>query len=305
MPAVPRAFSIEAGLGAREKEMDVRTLLVPLGSAAADRVAVGDALAVARSMNAHVRAVLVEPAEGGRSLRYGQAGEGYMTDEMLAGLREAGRQYRDAGRVLVAEMAEAAGVPLRDVPDADGPSVSWGVLKGDPVGAVAAEAAVHDLVVLAAPAGSPGGGDVADIDGLLLATGRPTLLATGTGMAGDIVLVGWNCSPQSGRALTQALPFLRQATRVHLLQIETAAKSGPDVDRAALYLVAHGISAEVHKVAAGSAPVGELLLEQVADLRADLLVIGAYSHSRLRELLLGGVTRHVVTHARVPVLLVH
>ncbi|MFN4088110.1 MAG: universal stress protein [Alphaproteobacteria bacterium] len=285
--------------------MEIRTLLVPLGSAAADRIALGDALAVARRLNAHVRAVLVDPSQAPHSLRYGQAGEGFMTDAMLASLRGVAQQYRDAGRALTEEMAAAAGVPLRDVPDMEGPSVSWGILKGDAVGAVVGEAAVHDLVVLPAPSGQPGGGASADVDGVLLATGRPTLFATGTGAACATALVGWNCSPQAGRALSRALPLLREASRVHLLQIETGSKAGPDVDRAALYLASHGISAETHRVPGASASVGELLLQHADDLRADLLVMGAYSHNRLRELLLGGVTRHVLAHARVPTLMVH
>src|SRR3546814_20637012 len=95
---------------------------------------------------------------------------------------------------------------------------------------------------------------------------------------------------------------MRRGARGHLLQVDTGAKAGPGVDRAARYLAQHGVSAEVRTVVAGSRNVGEVLLEQVADVRADLLLMGAYSHRRLRALLLGGVTRHVVAHAPCPVL---
>src|SRR3546814_2428358 len=89
----------------------------------------------------------------------------------------------------------------------DGPSASWRVVTGDPVGIITREAAVHDLVVLAGPSSASGGSAALEVDGVLLATGRPTLLAAGAPDAGDSVLVGWNRSLQSGRALTEGLPF--------------------------------------------------------------------------------------------------
>src|SRR3546814_20669814 len=95
-------------------------------------------------------------------------------------------------------------------------SASGRVVTGDPVGILTQEASVHDLVVLAGPSSASGGSAAAEVDGVLLAQGRPTLLATGAPGAGDIVLVGWNSSLQSGRALPVELPFIHPPSRVHM-----------------------------------------------------------------------------------------
>ena len=119
-------------------------------------------------------------------------------------------------------------------------------------------------------------------------------------MTGSRVLVAWNGKREAARAAHDALPFLRAAERVVLCAVGEVAGAG--LDDAAGMLRRHGVPVRAERVAGGDLHAGEILLARAAADRADLLVLGAYGHSRLRELVLGGATRHVLHHATLPVL---
>jgi nucleotide-binding universal stress UspA family protein len=137
-------------------------------------------------------------------------------------------------------------------------------------------------------------------------SGRPVLLAPAEPPSGIgyVVAVAWNGSPEGVHALAAALPFLEKADAVSLITSGDADAAGSlsAVD----YLAWHGVDAEHRKVAAGSGRhVGSILFEAARDAGADLLVMGAYGHSRVRELLLGGATRTVLESMTLPVLMAH
>jgi nucleotide-binding universal stress UspA family protein len=144
-----------------------------------------------------------------------------------------------------------------------------------------------------------------------LACGRPVLVAPFAGpshVPPRRVLVAWSSSRESMRAVTDALPLLRGAEKVTVLSV-----NAPDTDAdapvagaaCAHYLARHGITVEASSDAGIEIDVGNYLLSRAADLSADLIVMGAYGHSRMREWALGGVTRTMLQHMTVPVLLSH
>lgn len=146
---------------------------------------------------------------------------------------------------------------------------------------------------------------------VLLNCGRPVLIIPIAGQfptVGKRVLVAWNGSRESTRAVTSSLPLLQQANQVDVAVINPDRESdlhgqepGADI---ALYLARHGVKAQtVLESAADDA--GEGLLSLAADLSSDLLVMGAYGHSRFREILLGGVTRKILSSMTLPVLFAH
>ena len=123
------------------------------------------------------------------------------------------------------------------------------------------------------------------------------------------MLVAWNGSREATRAANDALPILQRADRVVVLAINPGGGIDghgevPGADLS-LHLARHGVSAEAQQVQAEDMNVGEMLLSRCADEAADLLVMGAYGRSRVRELVLGGATRHVLEHATLPVLMSH
>jgi nucleotide-binding universal stress UspA family protein len=179
---------------------------------------------------------------------------------------------------------------------------------------VLARAARHaDLCVL----GQPSDRDL-DLDttalaeAAFMASGRPAILVPHAGTPSAVirrVLVAWNGSREAARAVHDALPFLTTAGQVTLLVIDPA--DLPDVGaeapgaEIAAHLARHGVAAEVKTLPSGGLPVGDVLLSAVADEGADLLVMGGYGRSRLRETILGGATHALLAQMTVPVLLSH
>ncbi len=122
---------------------------------------------------------------------------------------------------------------------------------------------------------------------------------------GRRVLVAWNGSREAARATHDALPFLTQADKVMVLSVNAPGQEhipGADIST---HLARHGVGVEIHNRVLDDVGVGDAILNAAYDYGADLLVIGAYGHSRLRELVLGGVTRHLLRHMTVPVLMSH
>lgn len=146
---------------------------------------------------------------------------------------------------------------------------------------------------------------------LVLSSGAPVLLcpnALPEQNFGAHVVIGWNGSREASRALHDSIPFLQRAEEVSVLTVETARSSENAVvnwDDIAAYLARHGIDASIRQSLVGSDGAGEVILSRAKEAGADLIVMGAYGHSRLWEISLGGATRHVMTHADIPVLLSH
>lgn len=146
---------------------------------------------------------------------------------------------------------------------------------------------------------------------LALESGRPVLVIPYSGRYSRIgrrVVIAWNATRESARATFDALPLLKGAETVHILEIKGEADAGnelaPDTSIAAT-LARHGIKPEVRSSIATDISVGDEILSRAADLDADLLVMGAYGHSRFRELVFGGATRHIARHMTMPTFFSH
>jgi nucleotide-binding universal stress UspA family protein len=174
------------------------------------------------------------------------------------------------------------------------------------------QARYADLVVLgqAAAAEDNEGSLLPDLpDYVLLNCGRPVLLVPRTGRfptIGKRVMVAWNGSVEAAKAVTAALPLLRGAEQVTLAVLGNSADTlgespGADI---ALYLARHGVNVEVLRRPEAADP-GKAILSLAADFNVDLLVMGAYGHSRFREMMLGGATRTILATTTLPVLMAH
>ena len=146
---------------------------------------------------------------------------------------------------------------------------------------------------------------------LALESGRPVLIIPYAGHYSSIgrrVVIAWNAGRELARATFDALPLLQGADSVHILEIkdrgDASSSLAPDTSIAAA-LGRHGIKPEVRTSVAADISVGDEILSRAADLEADLLVMGAYGHSRFRELVFGGTTRQIARHMTLPTLLSH
>ncbi len=187
----------------------------------------------------------------------------------------------------------------------DQASASWTVADGSARDGIIKRGAAHDLIVVGRPMDDVKSSSL--VEAALFGTGRPVLVSPPEGpeTLGENVLIGWNRSPLSARAMLSAMSILERAQEVTIVTVTTGAKPGPSPHDMARHLAWHSIDANVKEIAPDYRSVGEVLLAEAEEVGSDLLVMGAYSRGRLRELLMGGVTRHVLAHAEVPVLMAH
>jgi nucleotide-binding universal stress UspA family protein len=187
------------------------------------------------------------------------------------------------------------------------PAADWlaEVAAGDE--AIGQLARLYDVTVLARPVSNEKVPRSALLETVLFESGRPILVAPPEVPArlGEIVLVAWNGSTESARAITFAKPFLSRAKRVVVLAVEGGSVPGPNAGEVEVALRRAGIAAEVTGVRPEERSTGEAILEEAAKLGADLLVKGAYTHNRLRQLIFGGATSHILAEANLPVLMAH
>jgi len=280
--------------------MSYKDLLVVLGSDAASRGRMALAAALSERFAAHLVGLYPFPVPDiPRTLGYYNPA---LFDPIFRELREKAQEVCDREREAFEHAASLRGL-----------SAEWRVTEG-----LEADPAVHaryvDLTILGQL--DPDGGDTELIrprpELVALASGRPILAVPYAGQfetVGRRVLIGWNATREATRAVNDAMPLLAGADVVTVLTID--AREGPDAHGElpgadiSLHLARHGVKATIERTVSAGVPAGEVLLSRAADLGADLLVIGAYGHSRMRELLLGGATRSILQSMTVPVLMSH
>lgn len=144
---------------------------------------------------------------------------------------------------------------------------------------------------------------------VLLSGRRPILLVPYVGFAsfGHRVAVAWNGSAEASRAVYDSMPLLKSAESVSLISVDVNenASHPASPEALAICLARHGIEAQIHHVASAGVDIGNVLLSRLADEGDDLLVMGGYGHSRLREFVFGGATRAILQQMTVPVLMSH
>ena len=166
-------------------------------------------------------------------------------------------------------------------------------------------ARVYDLTVLSRP-GSRGARMTA-LEAALFDSGRPVLMAPPNPprSIGERVLIHWNASTETARAIFFAMPLLRKAKRVSFVAVEGHIVAGPSVKDALGHLDANGITATEKTVTPARNRPGEAILSEAAAVGADLLIKGAYTQSRLRQMIFGGATSHILGAAELPVFFAH
>jgi nucleotide-binding universal stress UspA family protein len=289
--------------------MAYRRLLLPLTGTAAGEAALNTALMVARTWNAHVHCLHVRVDARDVAPLAGEGLSGAMIEEMMAATeRESGER---AGRVraLFEKFVQGRDVTIalsaESALKADGPTLSFESIAGREEDVVAQQSRLYDMAVVPHPEADD---DVSSSDALhavLFDSGRPVLIAPRESPAsiGTRVCCAWNGTAESAAAVAAALPWLHHAEAVRVLHSEDYQRRGPSAEGLQAYLRWHGVQAEAMAFKPQTREVGAGLLGGARDFQADLLCMGAYSHSRLRQLILGGVTRHVLENADIPVLM--
>jgi len=195
-------------------------------------------------------------------------------------------------------------------------STEWRDVEGMLLAETALHARYADLVIAGQydTDGEMADGEAELIDHLVLECGRPVLVVPYAGTfktLGRHAMVAWNATREATRTVNDALPLLTRADRVDVVAVNPHGGKGRDghgqIPSADIchHLARHGVKCDAQHLEARDIDVGSALLSYIADEGADLLVMGAYGRSRLRELVLGGATRHLLREMTVPVLMSH
>ncbi|MHB2168450.1 universal stress protein [Alsobacter sp. R-9] len=220
--------------------------------------------------------------------------------------RSMGDIARDAHDSFIAAVGRA-GIPVHTGLN-DGASHGWheAPLLGD--GAVAARGRIFDITVVGRPSSSAAGPRLSLLETIVFESGRPLLIAppdfSGTTI-GETVVIAWNQSTETARCIGLGMGLLRQAKTVHVLSVEGGSVPGPSGADLTRMLRLDGVKAEEVTVAPKGKTTGEVILSHCEAAGADLLIKGAYTQSRLRQMIFGGATSHVLAHARLPVFMAH
>ncbi len=288
--------------------MGFKVVLTPLYGVPSDDSALATAVAVARKFAAHVDVMHVR-ADPRTMIPYiGEGMSGALIEEMITSAEQQAEERSKRVRAAFDDWRAKSGLQLAAAAG-DGPSCNWVETVGRPDASVARRGRVADLVVVSRPEADGAVTTVAEtLEAALLESGTPLLVAASrpADTIGTHIAIAWNGGLESARAVAAALPFLGAADTATIVTV--GAPAPPEADGPALqaYLARHGVTAQIRDVEAeGGQSVGETLLATATDVGADLMVMGAYTHSRLRELVFGGVTREVLAAADMPVLMAH
>ncbi len=276
--------------------MSYKTILVHIDPAKRCSVRVDFAIRLAQQHDAHLVALhAIAPFEP----------PGYV-------MAEVGPAIVDAQRAAAAnELARTEAEFNRQVSAAGLRNVEWRSAVDDLVDAMTLHARYADLVVIGQTGAAADSHVPADFpERLVLAAGRPVLILPSVGSFATIgkrILIAWNPSREATRAVTDAIPLLQRADTVHVMAVNPKAGEHGSVPGAdiGLYLARHGVRVEVKSDHGAEIDVGNELLSRAADLDADLVVMGGYGHSRLKQWVLGGATRTILESMTAPVLMSH
>lgn len=224
-----------------------------------------------------------------------------------------GLEVIEQGTKAMWERADKCRETSEELVNSLGSSMEWRALEGNYLNVLTENARYADLVVL----GQPNPNDEEDISTafisrVILDSGRPNLIIPYVGSfhaIGKRILIAWNAGREAARAVNDAMPLLEKADSVEVMSVNPQKQSvdegdlpGADISQ---HLARHGVEVEARSSVAKDIDAGNLLISHAADFGADLIVLGAYGHSRFRETVLGGVTREMLKHMTVPVLMSH
>jgi nucleotide-binding universal stress UspA family protein len=288
--------------------MAYRKIVVPVIGASRDKAVVKAALEIAKTFDSWTTALFVRP-DASEVLPY--LGEGIsagVVQEILDASAEAAKKSGAAAKVSVSQAAAEMGVPFQDGPPLGGnASCSYRIRQGVMSDVYYEEAGLADLFVFDGAA-LPEAPNLRDgLETVLLSARRPVMLVPQQpwGQVGSKIAVAWDGGLAASHAVTAAMPWLKRARAVEILSVGSGSATASEMDRLRDYLRVQGVGAVEHSLSPGDLGAGAAIVDAAQRAGADLLVMGGYGHSRLRELILGGVTRHVLNHVTMPVFMAH
>ena len=287
--------------------MSIAKILVPVRGDGKGENVLAHAAAVARRHNAHIEAVHCR-ARPQDMIPYGVAVPPALRKQLEAQVVELANAEEASLEALFRDLMGRLGLELIEsgTPPRDRPSAGWCEEQGKQMDVIKRHGRLADLVAVAKPDRDRNLG-VNTLKAALFNTGRPVLVCppadTAPQVLGGRIAIAWNGSTEAARAVALALPLIQAADEIIILDGGTG-DHGASGDELLRYLEIRGVEARREAISGGDNP-GQAILAAAAAAGADLLVMGAYSHSREHESVFGGATQHVVDRTTMPVVMVH
>jgi nucleotide-binding universal stress UspA family protein len=288
----------------------MKSFLIPIGGSDTDASLFETALAAARPFSSHMNFlhIHVGPGQAAANTPHAAFAMGPALSNALRDLDAQAKTRSALAAQHFRDFCARSTVEICDVPgNAKGVTASWQAEDGHALRRIMFHARHNDLVVVGR-AKTANGLPADFLEELLLGCGRPVLIATSAPAPAPTgtIMVCWKESAEAARAVNAAMPFLIQARRVVVAGVaETGENLAEALSDVARQLAWNGVRAELRPLVAAGAAIPGLLASAAQDCNADLMVLGAYGRSRMREILFGSCTRSVIHDAGMPVLLMH
>jgi len=286
--------------------MALKTILACVSGGDASERILETARRVAVAFGSHIEALHVRADPRGLVPYTGEGMDGSMIEEIMEVTEKEGGERATHARQVFDNFCQRSGLTVSDRPrPGDEPTISWREETGREDEIVAIRGRLFDLIAVGRPIRDAALPSPITLEAALMDTGRPIIAVPPSLSAetGSHVAVAWETSPEAARALGCAMPLIQKAKKVTLLAADPIEPPEIQPEEGAERLSWYGVSADIVRFDVREEEIGAGYLNHAKLIGADMLIKGAYSRHRLRQMILGGRTRHIITHAEIPVVL--
>ena len=286
--------------------MTINTILACVSSEESGHSILDAVGRLAKEHDAHVEVLHVRADPRGLVPYTGEGMDGSMIEEIMEVTEKEGGERSVRVKAQFDAFCQSSGIAISDTPGAvSGPTICWREENGREDEIVAIRGRLFDLIACGRPVRESALPSPITLEAALLDTGRPILIAPPTMPAtmGSHIAVAWESSPEATHAISASMPLLAKAGKVTLLAADPI--ESPDIppEDGVTRLAWAGIKAGILRFDVNEDEIGRAYLKHAKEIGADMLVKGAYSRSRVRQMILGGRTRHIIPNTEIPTFL--
>lgn len=288
--------------------MAIKSILAVVNGAELSHPALNAAFTIARDLSAHLDVLHVRGDPRDAVPILGEGVSGTLVEEIMDVSEKESRDRAARARAIYDEACKKFGLPVVEHPDTGRASVAWIEDTGREEEIVSRRGRLTGLIVLSRPTPDSDVGATMTLNAALFETGRPVLVVPPNydgGPIGTKIAISWNGSKEAARAIAGANVFIERSKEVTVVTAVGETPAAPEIPEMLTYLGWFGVRASTHNLPLTGRIEGEVLFKDCSQIGANLVVMGAYTRNRLRQMILGGVTRYALENATVPLLMAH